>query len=102
LLGDLLPPGVPAPTRSLSAEPCSGAIPLDELVPTLVGRPRREVLEEMGTAIRATGGEWKGAQHDPDSAVRAGGEASKLAQSEWPWGSGAAAAMEEHPSVVAC
>ena len=53
--------------------------PLDELVPELEGRPRREVLEERGAAFEPSGGVWNGRQHEPESATtHAGGDAGKV------------------------
>lgn len=77
-LYDKLPAGKQGPRRALCAEPVAHLTPLDELLPLLDGRPRREVLLERGASFQPTGGKWEGRQHDPESASYAGGEASKI------------------------
>ena len=73
-LADVLPEGVPAPAGVCRAEPCAAIDDLDELVPTLDGRPRKEVLLAAGTAFQPTGGKFDGPQHDPGSASSAAGD----------------------------
>lgn len=85
---DRMPPGKAGPRKVLTAELVRVLTPLDQLLPTLEGRPRRQVLLERGSSFRPTGGAWDGRQHDPESASYAGGEASKIHLREWRAGQG--------------